>query len=308
MKINESTFRKILREEARRVLTEAPAGVPTAAGTTAAPVVGGNIMGGPTQGPQTPEVAAATAGYKKNVMQGLQGLKVNIQKLLESVSAQPVANAAIPSMTKAFGMLNTFNDLDSNGSQVLAGALLNAAQKAPGSENDKALAVVATLALGKNPDPMDWYRYLVDVGIPLDQTAATYKVNTIDKADTMSQYSRNQAATAYVGFVKALAREIVANAGMLASNFQQYKKSATARPAPALTKTGKPYAVVKGDTVAAIAQKFYGITPSNSAMAAYQQIVGQGNNPNAIKIGQQLSLPPQLAVGQKVYNLKVPVA
>lgn len=305
MKINESIFRKVLREEARKALREAPM-VPTASGATATPMVGSNVMGGPTQGPQTPEVAAKTASYKSGATQGLAQLKANVQALMNSVSNSQ-ATAAIPSITKATGNLNLFNNLDSNEAQVLAAALMKAT-KAPGSANDKALAVIATLALGKNPEPMDWYRYLTDVGIKVNYVSQVETVNTIDKADTVPMFSGNQAAKAYVGFVKAAASAIVSNATVLGANTIAYKQSATSRPAPALTPTGKPYAVVKGDTVAAIAQRFYGITPSNSAMAAYQQIVGQGNNPNAIKVGQQLSLPPQLAVGQKVYKLKAAVA
>jgi len=301
MKINESTFRKILREEARRTLREAPA-VPTAAGTTATPMVGGNVMGGPTQGPQTPEVAAATQQSKTFVEQGLNSLAANIDGLIAT-------NSNVPGVLTARSNLSaTFKNLDSPEAANLAPALLKATQ-AKGGLNDKALAVIATLALKKNPQPLDWYRYLVDVGIKLDQTAATYKVDTIDKAAaSVQQYASNPIATGYVKAVSAIAQQIINNASVLAGNFQKYKQSATSRPAPALTPMGKSYTVVKGDTVAAIAQKFYGIAPSNAAMPAYQQIVGQGNNPNAIKVGQQLTLPATLAIGQKVYPLKAAVA
>jgi nucleoid-associated protein YgaU len=80
---------------------------------------------------------------------------------------------------------------------------------------------------------------------------------------------------------------------------QQQAKTAEPKPAPTVSPVGGPaskpaeqtYTVVKGDTLSAIAKRFYG--NANEYMRIFEANKNQLSDPDKIQIGQVLKIPPK---------------
>lgn len=305
MKINESTFRKILREEARRTLREAPA-VPTASGAAAAPVSGTPASTGVMAGPVTAERSEAAL---KNVKAAASALKGTLATIDSARATQASSSKGLATLTTALSFIPGNGDTfpfpaltDQKFTNALNRVQMGQNNLAKTGEKDPVAKAILLLAAG---DSGSIWRNWADA---TSHFVPGYKPTAQDLLVAGSTGAlSNQEAARFVNVVKPSAAKLVQSWTAFLSAMNEYKTASSQTNlgynlAPASEAT--PYTVVKGDTVAAIAQKRYGIAPSNAAMPIYQTLVGQGNNPNAIKVGQQLSLPKTIKYGGKEYTLK----
>lgn len=305
MRINESTFRKILREEARRTLRE-EAPVPTASGAAAAPVQGTpattGVMAGPVPSGRTDaalkSVKAASGALNSALAQ------IDIARGRSAPTSKSFVNLAtaisnIPNSSSAapFPALTDPKLVD-----ALNRALKAQAGLARTGETDPVAKAILLLASGDSgKDWSNWNdatSYFVQSYRP-----AAADLQVVASTGTLS----NKEAASFVAAVKPYAAKLGQAWTAFITAMNEYKAASSQTNlgvslAPAATSI--PYSVVKGDTVATIAQKFYGIAPSRAAMPAYQSLVGPGSNPNAINVGQKLSLPKTINSGGKDYTRK----
>lgn len=73
-------------------------------------------------------------------------------------------------------------------------------------------------------------------------------------------------------------------------DFSNVKSGVSSTAATAATTTVQTYTVAKGDTLSAIAKKFYG--KSSQWRVIFEANTDQISNPDLIRIGQVLKIPP----------------
>jgi len=307
MRINESTFRKILREEARRTLREADA-VQTASGGTAAPVQGTPAITGVMAGPVP---AGPTDAALKSVKAASGALKSTIAKI------DIARDQGAPASKSLVNLLTAISYIPDSSSSApfpaptdpkFVGALERVQKAQAGlaktAETDPVASAILLLASGDSG--RDWGNW----NDATSYFVSTYRPAAADLQVVASKGTLSNAdAAKFVAAVRPSGANLVQQWKAFIAAMNEYKRASTQTNlgfSVAPTATSIQYSVVKGDTVAAIAQKFYGIAPSRAAMPTYQTLVGQGSNPNVINVGQKLSLPKTINSGGKDYIRKDP--
>lgn len=305
MKINESTFRKILREEARRTLREAPTAT-TASGAAATPVSGTPASTGVMAGPVAPGRSDAALKSVKAASGALRGTLAKID--MARLAGAPKSNS-MATLTTAISWIPDNNSsapfpapTDPKFVDALNRVQVGQNNLAKTGEKDTVGKAMLLLAAGDSASIWGNWADAVSHFVP-GYNPAPEDPLVAGPTGTLS----NQDAQKFVNAVKPSAAKLVQDWTAFLSAMNEYKAALSQTNlgfdlTPPNSAT--PYSVVKGDTVAAIAQRFYGIAPSNAAMPIYQALVGQGNSPNAIKVGQQLSLPKTIKYGGKEYTRK----
>jgi hypothetical protein len=163
MRINESVFRKILREEARRVLNEATTGDATAAapaGATASPVGGARAVAGPPTAAASGDLAAATAQHDT----AYKAADAESNRLIASIDSK--GPAARPLMT-SLGLpvkagIGKLKDSKSPEAATMQTAISLASGRGTAGGPGANLILFATLAKGKAYS--DWHVAVRDLG------------------------------------------------------------------------------------------------------------------------------------------------
>ena len=279
MLIKESTLRRIIKEEARRVLREAAAAVPNVPGTSG-----------------------------QTTYAGWEGLSTSMTSLSQQVAQAGMATLA----TK-------IKDLAAKGrnSTSAAAALVAATVKPDGTATDAAkkegldqlAATLATLATGKSS--------LSYLSAAMTLVGGAPTVNTVDQTFTpvLRTIMKNLSQQGYrVGTIRSNLATIAATAPAPAGSAAPTPGAAPApAAAPVASQTlvknlsGKyVYTVVGGDTISGIASKVYNppVPLSQKSSSIYNEIAAASKIAmnSTLVIGQILNLP--LTVGGEKHRLK----
>ena len=271
MRIKESTIRRILREEYRRVLTEGE-------GDPNVSIEPKMIEDAVTKNPamsNSPEVKAIRA-FQSDYRNGLDLLT----KAVEVASA--LGNGKLISAAVA-AKNNYVNDVQKKGIASAYGkAVVDTMQKVEGIDKNATFrAVIASLSTGKS------YR---------NETAAGGKNATAYDNDLSIGTGFNATDfTVDANYLNALTFLKRVCSFDLAGN---YNKISSGAAAPSSAPAEQTHTVAPGDSISKILQDKYGIPASSASMPLYTQFASMQTPPiadvNKVEKGAQLKLPAAL--------------
>jgi hypothetical protein len=293
MRIKESTIRRILREEYRRMLVEATPEESSGGMTKSAPLDANQPM---------PEafVKQVIAAYQKSkpgvanedvnalgaYLVQANAVQANLQKVVDAVNAvgvsqiTQVATNALTNWPKV-----STNGKDSPTSQAVVGTLSQQAIKtAPPVDRCKAL--IAALSTEKSytggSDRVGGER---DFNMALGVGVGQYQTRTNESIEAIGD---------------SILNKLVGDAALVAGfNLKGTVARVQAASSASTGSTGETsYKLQKDETVSMILNRFYGIPMSNASLSLYQDF-GNMQTPqikdfHRMKIGTELKLPPTL--------------
>jgi hypothetical protein len=271
MRIKESTIRRILREEYRRVLTEG--------GDPSVPVepkaIEDAIARNPTMS-NSPGVKAIRK-FQSDFKNG-DGL------LEEAVRVANTLNNSKLVETVVLARTNYLNDVQKKGSNSsYAKHVLTTMQNFGNNKQAMFRAVIASLANNRY-----YANETAQGGTPYDNDLTLGAAGSAGKFAVTDQWLNS------LEFLRRVC------SFDLAANFAEISQP-TAAPAAAV---GTPYTVVKDDTIAKILQNFYNIPMSNASNSLYEEFAAKQNpkieDITKIAVNQKLLLPPQIGKYKKV--------
>jgi nucleoid-associated protein YgaU len=120
----------------------------------------------------------------------------------------------------------------------------------------------------------------------------------------------NREANAFVQQLQASAPAIVAQWNATIDAYNGYKRASSSgplamgvKPSPSPTAGSSTYTIVAGDNVSSVAKRFYGVPLSNASMQVYTQLASSFKDPNKVKPGDKMTLPPSVSLNGKTYQL-----